>query len=390
MKETNKEKILVASPLPPPYSGYEKITEYILKSKISQEFDIIHLDTSNKRTNIVRGKFSVLNIFNTGKLIIKIIWLLLIHRPKMANIPIARNKAGFLKWSALIVVASIFKVKVVSRLGGDDFDKFYHASSCLMKKYIKSVLHRISIIIVRANRLKKQFSGLVSEDKLRVVYLPIDISEFSNTTVNKKDPDGVTKILYMGHISKAKGALDLLEAIPILIKDARNIEFSFVGDIMKAERNIVHINNPHDIEEKINSIIKENELSQYVKFFGILKGREKIRMLQKSDIFVFPSYSEGFPFAVLEAMAAGLPIVSTPVGALPEVFEDRINVLFTEIGNPQKIADNIATLIKDKHLADSMCKINKDLIKREFNLDIFGGRMISIFNGLKKGTVSSR
>ncbi|HEB36039.1 hypothetical protein LCGC14_1495760 [marine sediment metagenome] len=380
-----RKKILLASPLPPPYSGYEKTTQYILKSKVAKEFNIIHLDTSNKRSNVERGRFDVLNILRTLRTIINILRLLIIYRPEIAIIPLARNRAGFLKWSTFILIASLFQTKIVSRLGGADFDKFYQPSSDLMKKYIKFVLKHINIIIVNAKRLKSQFKSLVNEKKIRVVYNAIDVSEFNKGDYksNKKYLGEEIKVLYMGHISKAKGALVLLKAIPTVTKEMPNAKFLFAGDIIKTERNILHIDNPPDMEKEINFIIKEENIQSYIKFLGIIDGQRKIDTLSIADIFVFPSYSEGFPYVILEAMRAGLPIVATPVGALPEVFKNRENILFVISGNSLDLAKKILIIIKNPRLREVMKKNNQKLIKEKFNLDRFGNEMIAIFNELQ-------
>ena len=387
-KDSNhtKGKILLASPLPPPYSGYETITEYLLRSKITKEFDVIHLDTSNRRSNSERGRFDILNSLQTLKLTMNLFRLLIIHRPQIANIPIARNKAGFLKWSVLIWIASVFRTDIVSRLGGEDFDKFYGASSSLMKKYIRFILKQISTVIVRAQRLKSQFDGLVPEEKIRVVYLPIDTAEFRDISdkPNGKVPRGEIKVLYVSHISKAKGALDLLKAIPIVVNQVSDIKFLFAGDIIKVERNILHIGNPPDILREIDSIIEKYKIRHYIEFLGLVVGQNKISTFLDADIFVFPSYSEGFPFVVLEAMAAGLPIVATPVGALPEVFKDGENVLFADRGNPQDIAEKILMLIRNPALREKMIAINHKNIEKRFNMDRFADQMLNVFKELPK------
>ena len=379
-----KKKILLASPLPPPYSGYEKITQYILKSKISKEFEIIHLDTSNKRSNVERGKFDFINILMNLRSIINIFKMLIIYQPEIANIPIARNRAGFLRWSALILAASLFQTKIVSRLGGADFDKFYQSSSYLMRKYIKFVLKQVDIIIVRANRLRAQFKGLVSERKLRVVYVPIDVSEFDgyHRKFNKIYFKDEIKVLYMSHVSKSKGALDLIKAIPIIIREIPNIKFLFAGDVLRIERNIIHIDDNPNVEKELNLLIRGENIRPYIKFLGIISGQKKIDTLFASDIFVFPSYSEGFPFVVLEAMAAGLPVIATPVGALPEVFDDGNNIVFINTGSPQDIAKKILALLKNPKLQEEMSIINRKLIEEKLNVDNFGDRMITIFNEL--------
>lgn len=73
----------------------------------------------------------------------------------------------------------------------------------------------------------------------------------------------------------------------------------------------------------IKKFVKEKNLESFVSFYGRLEGEEKERKLKDADLFVFPSYSEGSPFSVVEAMEYGLPVIATRVGNLPEIFEDE-------------------------------------------------------------------
>lgn len=382
LKDGSKIKVLIASPLPPPYSGYEKMTQMILKSKLSERFNLVHLNTSNRRSNTERGKFDLPNTFWSLRHFAKLIYLLILYRPNIAYVPLAQNKSGFLKYSSYILLSYIFKVRVISRLGGGDFDKFYIRSSVLMKLYIQAILKCPTIVIVRGKRLKKQFEGLVPKEKIRVVPIALETKDFDRNYHLKKDINIASdkiKILYVGHISKAKGALDLLRAVPFIVKETPKVEFLFAGNIIKKERNILHIHNPPNIEIELNHIIEKNKIRPYIKFLGIIDGERKIEFFLSTDVFVFPSYSEAFGFVILEAMAAGLPIVATPVGALPEVFKDKENVLFVDVGKPQMIAKKVLELIKSPSLRKSMGENNRKVVKEKFNLDKYSELMSNIF-----------
>ncbi len=381
-----KKKILLASPLPPPYSGYEKITECILRSDLAQKFDIIHVNTSNNRETGTRGHFNLTNLLAGLKKLAALFAALAVHRPAVANIPIARNWTGFLKYSSYILLAALFRCRIVSRLGGDNFDVFYSQSSTLFRWYIVFVLKQIDILIVRADRLREQFSGVIDPEKLRTVYLGFDVDHdpditfADNQPADSKKNNETVNVLFLGYISKAKGALDLLDSIKRVVAQNKNVRFIFAGPMIREEKNIVHINNPKDTEVSVRRILEKSCCQDHIRFLGEVIGRQKTDAFMGADIFVLPSYSEGFPFVVLEAMAAGLPLITTRVGALPEVLEDGKHVLFVQTGAPDELAEKIVALAENSQLRRRMGTENRRLVKEKFNLTVFAQQMEKIYN----------
>ena len=91
----------------------------------------------------------------------------------------------------------------------------------------------------------------------------------------------------------------------------------------------------------------ELDLGDAVTFLGWLPSGQVSEELANADAFVLPSYNEGLPMSLLEAMAAGLPVLSTPVGGIPEVVEHGVNGLIAEAGNIRSIADSMLALADD-------------------------------------------
>lgn len=385
----NKPKIIIAAPLPPPYSGQEMMTYWLMKSKLSEKFRLIHVDISNKRSNEWRGKLDIRNIVAVLRSIFRLFKAIIKEKPLLANIPMARNTWGFIKFSIYVLICFLFRVIIISRLGGDNFDFFWRDSSLLMKWYIKFVLSKITTVIVRAERLKRQFYGLVPKEKLRTVYIGMDSSEFEqrrklkskshSRLLGARNPHRIN-VLFVGHISKAKGALDILKAIPLVTREVPNIKFYFAGDILKKEYNIIHIDSPPNIEAEVKRIVTESNIGKYVDFLEIIRGDEKLETFLNSHIFILPSYAEGFPFVILEAAAARLAIITTRVGALPEVFKDKKNMLFINSGDIKAIASSIVRLAKDKDLRNRMGESVHKVVAEKFNLNTLSEAMEKIFN----------
>jgi glycosyltransferase involved in cell wall biosynthesis len=154
---------------------------------------------------------------------------------------------------------------------------------------------------------------------------------------------GNLKILYAGYLRKAKGVEVLIKAFAILLKDYPTATFTIVGS--------------GESEVELKAMVEGMGLSQAVTFTGHVDKREELnRLFRTHNLFAFASFSEGSPRVVLEAMANGLNVVSTPVGSLPTVFEDGKNIVFAEAGNPDDFYKKISELINSDSKAVNIKK----------------------------------
>jgi glycosyltransferase involved in cell wall biosynthesis len=164
-----------------------------------------------------------------------------------------------------------------------------------------------------------------------------------------------------------------LKAVPVVRKQAPDVEFVLVGGVeVGAER------------EKVEQAQAEALAAGGVTFPGIVTGQPKATLFAESDVFILPSYNENFPIAVLEAMAAGLPLVVTPVGALPEVLEEGRNCFFVEPGDCEALADRIVRLAHDPELRYLMGSANLSLYLEKFAPEVMLGKIEDLYNSLLK------
>lgn len=375
MRRLSKPSILVIGALPPPYGGTETITELILNSEYLQKsFDMVFLFMNKPRCQEDRGKFgwpnvriNFLNLSRLPSLIIK-------ARPTVVYLPIAQNRGGFLRDSLFILLSKLMQRLVIVHFHGSGFGQFYEKQPFWYRIYIKGILRLVDHLIILASRLCSQFRGLVSSDRISVLHNGIDTSSFEQDRMNTSDPhtNNSVKVLFVGNISKAKGAVDLVRAIPEVVKRSKyHARFLFVGAPINKERTVTFLHNAHQGFDEIQQIILRNCLQEVIEIKGELYGNDIRQVFLNADIFVLPSYSEGFSIVILEAMAAGLPIVTTPVGALAEVLEEGTNCLFVLPGDYKALADRIVTLINDPLLRSRIAQENRRKVKAEFDAKTF-------------------
>jgi glycosyltransferase involved in cell wall biosynthesis len=116
--------------------------------------------------------------------------------------------------------------------------------------------------------------------------------------------------------------------------------------------------------ERLSGLVRESGLSDSVKFHGYIPwGKELSRISSGSDLFVLPSHSEGVPKVLLEAMAAGLPVIATNVGGIPDIITNNENGILIPPGSPEAIADAVKLVMENSSLREKLIENGYGFVK---------------------------
>ena len=179
--------------------------------------------------------------------------------------------------------------------------------------------------------------------------------------------------LLIGHVANfrtPKGHRYLIEAAAKVVAQCHSAKFLLVGE------------GTGELREQAKKQIAESGLEDNVHLLGFRKDVPDL--LKCFDIFVLSSISEGLPLSVVEAMGAGLPIVATDVGGLPELVDDGKNGFLVPTRDSEKLADALLTLLRDNDLRDKMGKASREIADQKFSID----NMISHYQGLYREILS--
>lgn len=258
-------------------------------------------------------------------------------------------------------IAKLFKKKVIVHFHA------FSADSTLFgdKKHIYQNIFELSdLIIALSDSWKRNIEHLgISPDKVFVTYNPCPNIKMKTSLARKKN------ILYAGTINDRKGYKILLKAFANIKKNKHEWELVFAGN--------------GEIEEA-NKMVYELGLEGNVHFTGWVSGKKKDELFSKSSIFCLPSYAEGFPMAVLDAFSYGLPVITTPVGGLPDILSHGKDVLFFTPGNINELTDAINNLIENDALMQSLSVASLRLSTSTFHINYFGDKLDRIYTMLYK------
>lgn len=385
-QKASRPVVLVVSGTPPPYSGPEVMTAHLLDSSLKEHYRLLHFNISKGREVETKARFDWINVGYGLLQPLQLFWLMLRHQPDLVYTNMAQNLGGFLRYASFILVVALFRTPVVVRVMGDGFGHFYRRANAPLQRLIRLVLGQIDGFIVRAEALKRQFQGIVPPEKLWVVHSGIDVTEFDRPRTRHDD---ALRVLFVGYLTKAKGAHDLLRAIPLVHADHPQVSFQLMGARVNIERNITYVDNPASNDGILDNLLADPKIGPHAELLGVLAGDAKAAAFVNADIFVLPSFSEAFPTVVLEAMAAGLPVVATPVGVLPEIFNEQ-HILFVEPGNAGQIAAALGRLAADPALRQVMGAANRRIARQQFDLPSHGEQMARLFDRYLSNSTSLR
>lgn len=207
-------------------------------------------------------------------------------------------------------------------------------------------------IIIYSNRLIGDYSLEKWTDKIVVAYEhQIDFDKFRllNECGSRE-----TIVGYVGRFSREKGILQLLHAIPDIIKDNPEIKFLLIGD--------------GALQDSIEAYIAEKKLNDNIILPGWIDHDSLPHFLNRMELLVIPSDTEGLPNIMLEAMACGTPVLATPVGAIPDVIIDGKTGFIMENNSSGCIAENIARVLDSSNL-DQIAEKGRQFVDENFSFD---------------------
>ncbi len=215
------------------------------------------------------------------------------------------------------------------------------------------------------------FSDPAHWDRMRVVHCGVEPARYLG--VDHAGDATRPRLLFVGRLSAIKGLLVLFEALARLRAQGRDCVLTLVGD------------GPD--RQALEAAAHARGLGAAAIFTGYLSQDAVARHLAETDVFVLPSFAEGVPVVLMEAMANRTPIVATRVAGVPELVEDGVHGLLVAPGDPDALADALDRLIADPALRRSMGMAGRQKIEAEFDVDREAAWLAALFDGAADGAL---
>ncbi|HEY3821371.1 MAG TPA: glycosyltransferase family 4 protein [Polyangiaceae bacterium] len=228
--------------------------------------------------------------------------------------------------------------------------------SGLQRWYVRFVLSRCDVVVCQGETWRTFYKQLTNLPYERLVSIPNWISLPDYSTIGRgRGSRGPVVFLYMGWIERSKGVLDLIQAVHRRRSD--------LGDAL------VVIHGRGSALNEAQSLAKELGLENRIRFGGWVLGEQKRAALGESDVLVLPSYREGMPNALLEGMAAGMAVIATRVGGIPDVVDDGTSGLLVEPADVEALGEALVRLAQNQGERERMAMAARETIARHHDLE---------------------
>jgi len=357
--DERRPTILMIGPLPPPIGGQSVLVSNLLAGAIADRFRYLVLDVAHESSGLAR-------IVRSARFLTRLCALLLLH-PSIAVVHIhtSAGRALFEK-SAFVAVAKVFRKRILLHVHGGRFRAVWQNASRAKQRLIRRLLDQCDAIAV----LGPGWTSFYREEvgcSCRIAVLPHAVR--APTVRVERDARSVT-LLYAGQLRREKGLIDLAHAMRLAGEGCtRELRLRIMGTGDTAES-----------ETAVRRAFVDMPVR--VDFLGALSGESKWREFARADVFVLPSHSEDMPLSILEAMAVGLPVITTRVGSISEAIDHGVEGLLVDPHDETALAQAISELAIDEARRISMGAAARRKSAQHFSFERYEAELETLYRSL--------
>tara|TARA_B100000575_G_scaffold46581_1_gene33729 strand:- start:15570 stop:16673 length:1104 start_codon:yes stop_codon:yes gene_type:complete len=348
-----KKKLLIVGAFPKKkfkiYGGIAKSSDILIDSKSFSKFDIIKLDSS-QISNPPPGFFVrlILAINRYFKLL-----LILLKKPHGALI-FCSDGASALEKGFMILTLRIFNVKsfIFPRAGNlitqvKNFNFF--------RLLIKFLFNKADVFLCQGKTWKKfALNSLnLKSKKIKLISNWSASEELFKIGTNRSYKTDRINILYVGWLEKEKGIKELLDGFYKCLIKNKNISLTLIGD--------------GNMRSYTENFIEKNKINNHIHLTGWLPSKKVNSYLKDSNIFILPSWNEGMPNALIEALASGVPSIVTRVGVIPDYLKNNFSAILINTKSSLDIEESLNKLINNNDLQEKISINGKEVARKFFS-----------------------
>jgi glycosyltransferase involved in cell wall biosynthesis len=272
---------------------------------------------------------------------------------------------GMSFWRKMIfaLLGKVFGIPVILHLHGGWTKVFYNSLSTTGKRLVAWQLSIADVVLVLSESWRSYILEIAP--KANTVVLP-NYVEMPESVVQPKDNSKIN-LLFLGLVSNRKGVLDLISAFAAALKNAPQLVLNIGGD---------------GEVDQAKAYAHELALESNINFLGWVGENKKNELLSCNDIFILPSYNEGLPVSVLEAMSWGIPVIATAVGGIPELIQNNINGFLMTPADISALQNLLELLGRDQAIRGRVGLAGKETIQKSYSREVILPRLELLYQQL--------
>jgi glycosyltransferase involved in cell wall biosynthesis len=354
-----RPRVLVVGPLPPPLGGVQRMNQLLLHSSLAEDFDLHAVDTSRGSLRWAVESQSWRTPFSLMRDIWRLAGALVRVRPRIVYVH-AASGYSFTRDALLMLLARASGARVVCHYHGTLHTSFPSALTPFGRAAGRALMSTAHRVIVLSPRYRDVFAAAWGRQSVtwspNLAEVPV-FAIAADGPIEGAEP-GDRVVLFVGRLSAPKGIFDLFEAAPRVLSACPQARFALMGVAETEAR-----------EPELRAEVARRGIRERVLFLGSREGSDAARVFAAAHVLVVPSWTEAFPLVIPEGMAAGLPIVASDVGAIPDFVHDGEDGFLVPPRDPAALADGILRLLGDEAMRSRISRHVRERAGREFAVE---------------------
>jgi glycosyltransferase involved in cell wall biosynthesis len=261
------------------------------------------------------------------------------------------SRGSFFRKLGVCSLARLFRRPYILHVHGSEFMQFYeHECGPLTKRAVQWTFENAGLMLALSEQWKSLLLSICPSAHIEVLPNGVPIPDVSS----KPEHASIQTILFLGRLGKRKGTYELVNAFHRIANRFPDAVLICAGD--------------GDVKE-LQALAAELGIADKTKFPGWTTAEQTRHYLSVSSIFALPSYAEGLPMALLEAMSWQLAVISSPVGGIPTVLRDQENGLLVTPGDVDSLSRALSSLLADPDLRSRLSEAARATVEREYSLE---------------------
>jgi len=276
------------------------------------------------------------------------------------------SRASFYRKSLILAIARAAGCRTIFHLHGAEFQKFASLEAGpVLRWWIRHTLESSDVVLALSESWRVFLSKFAPAARVKVLPNSVKLGIPASLAAQHSG-----RILFLGRADQRKGIFDLLQALRLLVPQFPQVRLAIGGDGDLAA---------------VRASAADLGITEYVEILGWVGAERKAQELASAEVFVLPSYDEGLPMAMLEAMAAQKAIVVTPVGGIPETVTDGQNGLLVPSGDVAALAAALTQILAEPKLGERLAVGARATIESRYSTGVVLDRLRAIYSELGAG-----
>jgi glycosyltransferase involved in cell wall biosynthesis len=359
---------------PPPHHGSTYAVELLLESRLARVHRLTHINTRYASSVADTGRPAPRKAVRFVQYLAQ---LLRCHRRDPFDYIIVTP--AFTLWPcirdmlAVLVISATIGAPIVAWSHSNDARAFYHRAHRTVQWLMRVALGRLAYVVTTSDLLRYNFGDFLPADRIGAIPNGLPLCEITAP----RRVDGSVRVVYLSNMLQAKGWPELLAAASLACRERPGLFVTFYG--------ATAADSPREV---IDRAFAQTPFTDRVRYQGPIGGRDKDTVLETADILCLPSYygPEALPIAILEAMRAGMAVVATPVGAIPDLVVHGEGGILVPPRDVEGLASALTRLADDHDTRQRMGRFNRRRFADRFAIDRVADLWIDLFRMLEERT----